>query len=278
MDDKSYEYLKRKILKLTNINLDNYKSQQMKRRLGMFLTQTKYENIVSYTAALEQDEEMLQKLRNFLTINVSEFFRDNSPFEYLQNNILPKLLKKNTPLNIWSAGCSRGQECYSVAMILSGISPGQNHRILATDIDQDSLKKAGDGGPYSSGDLKNVQQMFLKRYFTSSDGEYRVIDRIKKRVTVQELNLINDKFERGFDLIICRNVTIYFTEETKRTLNERFLQSLNDGGVLFIGGTEVMLDASSIGFKQIGTSFYQKPESSPASSRKKPEYNVLVKT
>lgn len=278
MEDKSYEYLKRKILKLTNIDLDSYKSQQMKRRLGMFLTHTRYENIVSYTAALERDEEMLQKLRNFITINVSEFFRDNSPFEYLQKNILPKLLKNNPSLNIWSAGCSRGQECYSVAMILSGISPGQNHRILATDIDEDSLKKAKDGGPYSSGDLKNVQQSFLKRYFTSSGGEYRVIDRIKHRVKVQELNLLNDKFERGFDLIICRNVTIYFTEETKRELNQRFLQSLNDGGVLFIGGTEVMLDAASIGFNQIGTSFYQKPERRPAVLRKNPVNNVLVKT
>ncbi len=278
MDEKSYEYLKKKILKLTNINLDNYKSQQMKRRLGMFLAQTKYENIVSYASALERDEEMLQKLRNFLTINVSEFFRDDSPFEYLQNSILPKLLKNRPSLNIWSAGCSRGQECYSVAMILSGISPDHNHRILATDIDADSLKRAVNGGPYSSGDLKNVKQSFLKRYFTASGQEFRVIDRIRKRVKVQELNLLNDKFERDFDLIICRNVTIYFTEETKRVLNERFLQSLNAGGILFIGGTEVMLDATSIGFKQIGTSFYQKPESSPAVFKKNPVNNVLVKS
>lgn len=278
MDDKSYEYLKRKVLKLTNIDLDSYKSQQMRRRLGMFLTHTRYENIVSYAAALERDEEMLQKLRNFITINVSEFFRDDSPFEYLQNNILPKLLKNNSSLNIWSAGCSQGQECYSVAMILSSISPGQSHRILATDIDEDSLKKARDGGPYSPGDLKNVQQTFLKKYFTCSGEEYGVIERIKNKVKVQELNLISDKFERGFDLIICRNVTIYFTEETKRELNERFFQSLKDGGVLFIGGTEVMLDASSIGFKQMGTSFYQKPESRPASPEKSPLNNVMVKT
>ncbi|MEE8413133.1 MAG: protein-glutamate O-methyltransferase CheR [Dehalococcoidales bacterium] len=277
MDDKNYAYLTKKILKLTKINLDNYKSQQMRRRLNMFLANTGFDNIVSYAAALEKDQEMLQKLRTFLTINVSEFYRDKASFKYLQTIILPKLLKKCSSLNMWSAGCSRGEESYSVAMILNTISPGQNHRILATDIDDNSLKKARDGGPYSASELKNVSPNIINRYFTISNDEYRVIDKMKHKVEVKHQDLLNDQFERGFDLIICRNVTIYFTEETKRALNERFFKSLKDEGILFIGGTEVMLDASSIGFKQVGTSFYQKPENSPPIIMT-PMNNLLVKT
>ena len=260
MDDRSYDYLKRKVFKLTNINLDDYKSQQMRRRLDMFLANTGFNDVVFYFTALEKNDAMLQKLRDFLTINVSEFFRDRVPFEQLQNIVLPQLLKASPSLNIWSAGCARGQECYSVAMILSSISPSQNHRILATDIDDGSIRVASNGGPYTAGDLKNVSQQLVNRYFTCSGDEYRVKDVIKKRVEIRQQNLLTDKFDDGFDLIICRNVTIYFTEEAKRTLNQKFYHSLKNGGVLFIGGTEVMLDASTIGFKQVGASFYQKSE------------------
>ncbi len=86
-----------------------------------------------------------------------------------------------------------------------------------------------------------------------------VVNRIKKRVEFRQQNLLCDEFEQDFDLIICRNVTIYFTEEAKQELNQKFYHSLKDGGVLFIGGTEVMLDATNIGFNGLGVSFYQKP-------------------
>lgn len=259
MDDQSYLYLKRKILKLTDIELDNYKSQQMRRRLDVFLAHTGAKNVIDYGHMLEQNQDMLQGLRNFLTINVSEFFRDLSPFKQLRTLILPQLLENASTLNIWSAGCSHGEEPYSVAMILEDISPHHNHRILATDIDEGALKKAKTGGPYSADEIKNISPILLKRYFASSNGDHMVIDRIKKRVEFRQQNLLCDEFEQGFDLIICRNVTIYFTQKAKRKLNRRFYHSLKDGGVLFIGGTEVMLDTTDVGFKGLGVSFYQKP-------------------
>jgi chemotaxis protein methyltransferase CheR len=279
MDDRSYEYLKRKVLKLTKINLDDYKSQQMRRRLDMFLANSKFQNVVSYFAALEKDEEMLRKLMDFLTINVSEFFRDKAPYEQLQKEILPKLLWEKPSLNIWSAGCSHGQECYSIAMILNNISFSHNHRILATDIDEGSLKIARSGGPYTAGDLKNVPETYIKRYFTHSGEAYFLQDAIRKKVEVRPQNLLIDTFEVGFDLIVCRNVTIYFTEDAKRALNKKFYQSLRAGGILFIGGTEVMLDASSIGFKPVGVSFYRKEEKSePFKASPVLTNRLLVKT
>ena len=265
MDDQEYQYLKRKIMKLTNIDLDSYKSQQMRRRLNMFFAHTGAKNVVDYGHMLEQDQGMLRELRNFLTINVSEFFRDSSPFEQLRTLILPQLLRNNPRLNIWSAGCSHGEEPYSVAMILESVSPHHNHRILATDVDEGALKQARAGGPYSPAEVKNAPSTLLRKYFTSSNEGYMVIDKIRQRVGFRQQNLLCDEFEKGFDLIICRNVTIYFTDETKRELNKKFYHSLKDGGVLFTGGTEVMLDVASVGFKGLGASFYQKPV--PSTSR-----------
>ncbi len=276
MDDQEYLYLKRKLLKLTNIDLDSYKSQQMRRRLNVFFAHTGAKNVVDYGHMLEQNQGVLEKLRSFLTINVSEFFRDSSPFEQLQTLILPQLLRNTPRLNIWSAGCSHGEEPYSVAVILESVSPYHNHRILATDIDEGALKQAKAGGPYSPVEVKNAPPILLRRYFTSSNGGYMVVDKIRQRVEFRQQNLLCDEFEQGFDLIICRNVTIYFTEETKRELNKKFYHSLKDGGVLFIGGTEVMLDVVSVGFKRMGASFYQKP--APSTSREtKAREGVLLK-
>jgi chemotaxis protein methyltransferase CheR len=268
LTEQEYTYLKRKVLKLTNINLDNYKSQQMRRRLDGFFAHIQAKTVVDYCHILERDPDMLEELRNFLTINVSEFFRDMTPFEQLRKIILPKLLKNTHRLNIWSAGCSHGQEPYSIAIILENIFPFHSHRILATDIDMDALRQARAGGPYSADDVKSVPPTLIRKYFSHSHGDYRVVDRIRHRVEFRQQNLLCDNFEKGFDLIICRNVTIYFTEEAKKELNKKFYQALKDGGVLFIGGTEVMLDVTSVGFKGLLASFYQKPESTVA---KKPE-------
>lgn len=262
MNDQEYLYLKRKVLNLTNINLDGYKSQQMRRRLDMFVTRTQTKNVVDYCHMLKQDQEMLRKLQNFLTINVSEFFRDLSPFEQLKTLILPQLLKNVPILNIWSAGCSHGAEAYSIAMTVEDISHYHNHRILATDIDEEILKRAKAGGPYNSAEVKNIPSILLRKYLTCSNGDYMIADRMRRRVEFKQHDLLYNKFEKGFDLIVCRNVTIYFTDEAKRELNERFYHSLKDGGVLFIGGTEVMLEGNTVGFKRLGSSFYQKPVTS----------------
>ena len=259
MNDQDYQYLKRKLLRLTGIDLDSYKSQQMQRRLTAFFAQTGAKNVVEYGHMLERNQDMLQKLRNFLTINVSEFFRDSASFTQLQSTILPLLLKQNPRLNIWSAGCSHGAEPYSVALVLEEVSPGGQHRILATDIDEGALKRAKAGGPYNPAEVKNVPHSMLRKYFINSNGNYMFSEKIKRKVEFRQQNLLRDQFEEGFHLIICRNVTIYFTEEAKSEINRKFFNSLRNGGMLFIGGTEAMLDVTSLGFIGLKPSFYQKP-------------------
>ncbi len=264
MEDEDFQHLKQKILKLTKIDLDSYKSQQMRRRLDMFVGHSGCVSVTDYCLKLERDRDALTRLTNFLTINVSEFFRDSALFDTLRKQVLPGLLRESPKLNVWSAGCSHGAEPYSVAMILDSISSFSRHRILGTDIDEDSLARARSGGPYPPAEVRGVPQVFLRKYFATSDDGYTVNDPMKQRVQFQQQNLLRDRFERGFDLIICRNVTIYFTEVTKTELNRKFLDSLKPGGVLFIGGTEVMLDVIDLGFEVIRTSFYRKPATTAA--------------
>lgn len=258
MDDQSYLYLKKKILKLTNIDLDGYKSEQMRRRLNSFMAVNGVENIVDYGYKLERDTDTLEQLRAFLTINVSEFFRDLNMFERLKTSILPQLLKNSRRLNIWSAGCSHGAEPYSIAMLLESISPFTNHRILATDVDEGALKQARAGGPYTPAEVKNVPRGLILKNFTFSSGSYMLSEKIKQKVEFRCQNLLCDEFETGFDLILCRNVTIYFTEEANKRLKQKFCHSLKEGGVLFIGSTEVMFNSRSIGLQELETCFYQK--------------------
>ncbi|MBI4596308.1 MAG: protein-glutamate O-methyltransferase CheR, partial [Candidatus Tectomicrobia bacterium] len=232
MDDYEFGYLKRKVLAWTGIDLDSYKSQHMRRRLDSVVFASSC-SVIQYCERLQNELETLRKLRDFLTINVSEFFRDTEQFDLLKNAILPDLLTRNHKLNIWSAGCSHGGEPYSVAMILDEISPGVKHRILATDIDEGVLARARNRGPYSSQDVRNVGRFRLQKYFAESPGGYWIKDVVKQEVEFRQLNLLGDCFETGFDLILCRNVIIYFTEKAKARLIEGFYKSLKDNGVLF---------------------------------------------
>ena len=266
MNAEDFMYVKKKIRELTKFDLDNYGHNQMLRRLDGYITRFKVRNVVQYCKLIERDKHELEKLKKFLTINVSEFFRDAIQFRLLQDEILPQLLKKNLGLNIWSAGCSNGAEVYSVAILLDKLSPYRKHRILATDIDKVILDQAAVGGPYSATEVRNVPKALLEKYFTKDDGDFRVIDRIRNKVTFEVHDLTRDSFENDFDLIICRNVVIYFSSETKKILRKKFLDSLKINGILFIGATETMLDARDNGFQRMSACFYRKKSYVPEKS------------
>ena len=259
MTDEEYGYFKEQVLHLADIDLDSYKSQQMRRRLDGFLSRFPGSGVVPYCQMLERDKEALQRLKDFLTINVSEFFRDTDQFNTLRTRILPELVAANkTTLAIWSAGCSMGAEPYSLAILLDELSPQCDFHITATDLDQTILAKAKAGGPYSDADLKNASKHQLMKYFTPAEPGYRVVDSLKRKIDFRQHNLLKDSYPRGFNLVICRNVVIYFTDDAKRQINQGFYNSLKDDGVLFIGGTETLLDAQQQGFKRIAPSFFRK--------------------
>ena len=258
MRDLEYSYLKTRIKQLTGVDLDNYRERQMRRRLTSFISRTSAPSVVAYCRMVESDRNMLEDLRTFLTIKVSEFFRDPLPFEQLKTEILPQLLMDRTRLNIWSTGCSVGGEPYSLAIILDKLTPFARHRIVASDIDVISLEKARAGGPYRSNEVRNVPTPLLREYFDVFEDSYRIKDRIRQKVDFKRHDLLRDPYESDFDLIVCRNVTIYFTEEAKVRLNQQFCQSLSPGGILFVGGTEAIARARELGLTTLGHCFYRK--------------------
>lgn len=286
MDDKTYKYIKKQILQTVDVDLNFYKAPQMQRRLGTYLLRAKENDWETLFANVKRDPEAKQALKNYLTINVSSFFRDADKYTYLRQKILPELLNasttdpapslgkrtsltalrnKNTAstsaqsLRIWSAGCSRGQEPYSLAMLLSEMTGKfTKHYLLATDLDRSALKYVQAGGPYTEDDVSGVSDALFQRYFERKDGKAYVKDSLKKKLTVKQHNMLTDPFEDKFDLIICRNVVIYFTAEVKAMLYRKFYESLRPGGIMFVGGTEIISKATDIGFETAGISFYRR--------------------
>lgn len=259
MDDKDWELFKKKLDQKTGIDLQLYKEPQMKRRIGNLVTRAEMDSFVAYFDKVSKNKDDFAEFIEYLTINVSEFFRNPDKFDKIEKEIIPYLMKSSPKLNIWSAGCSIGAEPYSLSIIMKELTPSVRHRILATDLDIDILAKAKKG-VYADNEIKALKPDRKTKYFTkTSDGKWAVNADIKAAVEFKRHNLLKDKFEKGFDFILCRNVVIYFTEEAKDQLYTHFLEALKPGGILFVGATEAILNFRKIGYTSYQPFFYQKP-------------------
>lgn len=258
LDEKDWETFKQKLFVKSTIDLNQYKPAQMQRRITNLMNRHGANTFTGFFQMLESDAKLYKDFIDYLTINVTEFFRTPEKFVELEEKVIPDLLARSPRLNIWSAGCSIGAEPYSLAMILMDKTPGVRHRILATDLDVEMLAKAK-LGTYTANELKNIPPARMGKYFKQNGANYTVDDEVKARVEFQRHNLLLDKFETGFDLILCRNVVIYFTEEAKDALYRRFFAALKPGGVFFVGGTEAILNFREIGFQHYLPFFYRKP-------------------
>jgi chemotaxis protein methyltransferase CheR len=174
--------------------------------------------------------------------------------------VLPELLRTGAGLRIWSAGCSIGAEPYSMAIMLQEMAPNRQHKILATDVDQTIINRAIGGRDYLANDIRNVGAERIKRWFVAQpDGKFSVGPSPRTMIRFQKHDLLADEYPSGpFDLIACRNVVIYFTEEAKERIFQSFVDALGPGGVLFLGGTEAILRPQAVGLSMIGTGFYRK--------------------
>ena len=160
-------------------------------------------------------------------------------------------------MKIWSSACSTGEEPYSLVMLLTKFYNLEDIKILATDIDLQAIEKAKDG-VYNEKALANLPKDFVDKYFEKVDGSYKISSKIKRAVEFKKLDLLKDPFPTGMDLIICRNVLIYFTNEAKDKLYKKFYSSLSDQGIFFVGSTEQILLPEQYGFKSVRTFFYKK--------------------
>lgn len=252
-----YEGFKTEIYKLTDINLSLYKEKQMKRRIDSLIRKNNYELYEDYVKVLKGNIDLYNEFINYLTINVSEFYRNPEQWDVLKDTIIPLLLKKNAKLKIWSAACSTGDEPYTLVMVLNQYVPLKDIKIIATDIDQEALRKAKSGA-YTAKSLEKLPKAYIDKYFIKEGSIYTVKDEVKNQVEFSKHNLLKEVYPKDCDLIICRNVLIYFTEEAKVEIYRNFNKALRKDGILFIGSTEQIIMSSRFMLSPMKTFFYLK--------------------
>lgn len=257
---QDYDQFIKKINEKTGIDLSLYKEAQMKRRLSSLYEKRGFKSFLDFYSALSQDVLLMNEFLDRMTINVTEFYRNKSRWDVLENKIIPRLLKERKKLKIWSSASSTGEEPYTLAMILTKFLPLSEISISASDIDEQAIKTAK-AGIYQERSLAEVPKDMKLKYFQKEGSLYKISDEIKNTVTFRKLNLLADRFESDFDLIVCRNVLIYFTEEAKDNLYKKFSRSLKENGVLFVGSTEQIFNPTQYGFEVEDTFFYKKSKS-----------------
>jgi chemotaxis protein methyltransferase CheR len=256
LDD--FDLFMEKVYTYTKIDLRKYKRPQMQRRLTALRDKRGFRDFKTYYEALTKDDALFHEFLDRMTINVSEFFRNPNRWDVLRDRAIPELLQGRRRLKVWSAACSTGEEPYTLVMLLSHFLPLPEIQVLATDIDENVLAKAKQG-LYSERALHFVPEELKRKYFTNlPNHQFAIADSIKRCVTFKKHNLLEDPFDSDFDLIVCRNVIIYFTEEAKDLLYHKFSGALRSGGILFVGSTEQIFNPQSFQFTTYDTFFYQR--------------------
>jgi len=233
--DWTFEYLKRTIKEILNFEPENYKVRPFTRRIKSRMRSVGVMEYSEYADFLRNHPEEVIKLREALTINVSKFFRNQSVFSVIKNEIFKKIL---FPISIWSAGCASGEEPYTLSIIL--LESGKTGKIIATDVDVSAIKNAQDG-IYDEVSLSETPPDIISRYFSRENGRYRINDNVKEFVEFRVLDLKElEEFKMTFDVIVCRNVLIYLSKEFQRKVIEGFANHLKEKGFLILGMVEGM--------------------------------------
>ncbi|MGE5329412.1 MAG: CheR family methyltransferase [Deltaproteobacteria bacterium] len=266
LNDKEFKQVVDYINENYGINLSE-KRILIEGRLQTALLDNGFESFSDYFDYIFKDKsgDCISNLINRLTTNHTFFMREKEHFDYLKNVVLPYLNSnlKERDLRIWSAGCSSGEEPYTIAMLVDEFLGSQkvlwDSKILATDISAKVLKTAADG-IYDSEGLNAVSIQWRNNYFNKiSANEYQVADKVKNEVIFRRFNLKNSEFpfKNRFHVIFCRNVLIYFDTQNKRELVKRFYDYTEHGGYLFIGHSESLTNDET-GYKYIMPAIYRK--------------------
>ncbi len=269
LSDEEFFLFQELIYAETGISLSDKKKRLVVARLSKRLRALNLNNFTEYYAYLKDNPEReleLGNLINRITTNKTDFFRERHHFDFLRQEILPQIIKAGTSsgarrLRIWSAGCSSGEEPYSIAMTVDDAFQGQRGwdiKILATDLDTDILKKAA-AGCYPTQTIAPIPKEYLLRFFVRNGSEYELVPRIKSMVVFRRLNLMSPLFpmKKPFDVIFCRNVIIYFDAPTKLTLMNKFAHHLSQGGYMFIGHSESLMNMKDT-YRYLKNTIYQK--------------------
>lgn len=258
LHELSFEQFCNKVIALTGFSLTDYRPVQMERRIRAYARRKGADSLADFLLMLRGQPVLRQNFVDYLTINVTNFFRDAERFEELATFVLPVLLAECAEPLIWSAGCANGAEAYTIAMLLERLRPQGRYRILATDINHQCLQATFEG-VYGEEALREAPEDFQREYFTPlPDGRYQAQPALRAHIDCVRHDLLRDQFPRNVDLILCRNVVIYLTPAAKMQLYPQFFRALRPGGYLMLGNTERILEADKLGFLNSLPHLYQR--------------------
>lgn len=242
---QAFEKLKDMIYRARGLDVNQYKENYLKRRFAVRMRALQLNTYAAYIKHLEAYNDEYNILLDKLTINVTQFFRDPEIFIEFEANILPEILSKSGEVRVWSAGCSSGEEPYSIAMSIEETAERMgrkdyDYEICATDID-DAALYAAIAGKYEGRTLENIAEKRKNKYFTFDGKYYLASDGLKKHIKFIKANLMEPYKKRYFDVVFCRNVIIYFSKDLQRKVIGYYWDALKDDGIFFMGKTETML-------------------------------------
>ncbi len=267
LTNSDFSTLRKMVYTITGISLADHKRDLVYSRLSSRLRANGMTRFSDYCKLLKNSSgDEIEQFTNAITTNLTSFFREKHHFEYLQDEVVPKLLERyrvNQRLRIWSAGCSTGEEPFSLAIALIESIPDidrRDIRILASDLDSDVVARGGDG-VYTEERIESLSAARKKRWFVhgtgANKGKVKVAPELQSLITFRQLNLLHDWPMRGkFDVIFCRNVVIYFDKPTQKVLFDKFANVMNPDSTLFIGHSENLLNVSDR-FRLIGKTVYR---------------------
>ena len=265
--EADFRHLVQLAYQYAGISLSESKRNLLYSRLSRRLRLLGMATFAEYRGLLETDQREIENFINSISTNHTKFFRESHHFDHMRSHVILPFVQKaaqtgNRRLRIWSAGCSSGEEPYTIGVVLKREIRdlrGYDVRILATDIDTDVLAKAG-RGEFATATVDEVPKTYAE-YFKRAGDKVVVDAEVKSLIAFRQLNLMNDPwpFKGMFDAIFCRNVMIYFDGPTKAKLIQRFVQQIKPGGWLYIGHSESLIGAHP-GLQSAGRTIYRRDD------------------
>jgi len=268
MSQLEFEQFRDLIYQESRIALRPHKKMLVMNRLAKRLRELNmdsYGDYYKYVVSTKGRQEELARMVDAITTNTTQFFREGKQFEFLDGHVWPHLLDLklgSAAVRIWSSACSTGEEPYTIgisALEAQRRSPGRPVSILASDISDSALRTAREG-IYPEDKVSGIPVVLLHKYFLKGAGRVKVKPELQRLIEFDKINL-NDPFQRqlkGFDIVFCRNVIIYFDRQTQEELMMKYYEVLRPGGYLFLGHSET-LHGMATDFEFIMASVYQKP-------------------
>jgi chemotaxis methyl-accepting protein methylase len=262
-EKSAFEKLKKMVDDKLGLNMNGYREEYVKRRFDIRLKETGTFTYGKYVHYLNKHPEEFNALLNNLAINYTTFFRDSDVYSYIEKTVFPELFVQPT-VRIWSAGSSTGQEPYSLAMLALKVMEHKKNNcrivIYASDVDREALAEAT-RGLYAENHLEGTEKWMLDKYFIPEGKMFRVKDSVKQLVKFGIQDLMKPYSQHGLDLVLCRNVMIYFAREAQQLIHMNIFNAIRPGGIFIAGKTEILTGEPAAKFQisNIQCRVYKKP-------------------